>query len=370
MVRIAEKKLRAALTRELSKGFERLSLEGPGGEVWTIEAAEHPTTRAPVLVARGEDRQDVHDLAQLHELLLKLSRQGFVKHSYFLPGGRRLRLDARYGKVSEKQAELSSRPGTDPIRADNAFALLQAIGIMKSNGQISAKEAKKLKQINDFARVAEDVLGRIIRRPKGSGHDGVLRIVDAGCGNSYLSFVIAFLLRQSAQSFKLLGIDGRAELIERSRARSEVLGFAEFMEFRCGRIEDQEIEGELDLVMALHACDTASDEALELGLRGDAQAVLLVPCCQNEIFLQLGEGESWPALGRYSLYRREAAAALTDSLRGLVLEAFGYKVRVLEFTAALHTNKSLMIRAEKAHRPQIEARRAFEEACESYRAYA
>lgn len=373
MVKVAEGKLRKHIREQLGGAFERLVLEGRDGLTWTIQVEEHPETRAEVLLAEGEDRREVHPREQLAELLLRLTRQrGLVKHSYLFADGRRLRLDARYGRLKEQRLDAEaldklSGGRRDLLRPDNAGALLEAIGILKPSGVVSARERKKLKQINDFLRQAQPLLDKLINRPRAADADPTLRLVDLACGNSYLAFALAWELERRGHPYSILGVDSREDLVARSRARAEQLGIP----MRVLRADLRELEGGLaeaaggpvSLAVSLHACDTATDAALIAAVGAGAEAILAAPCCQNELFRQLEGAPS--LLCEQSLYRREFAATLTDALRAKALEARGYAVAVLEFTASLHTAKSLMIRAWRAHKPKPEAAQAFASACQA-----
>lgn len=362
--------LRKTLPRLLDDGFLRLVLESREEGAWIIEPDRHPETDTPVLVASHGDRKEVHPVTERDGLILRLSRAGFVKHTYVVDERRRVVLDARYGKAKEKvldDATLKKISGgrDDPLRPDNAGALLRELGLMTAKGTIPARGAKKLKQVNDFVRVLKPVIEKLRNRPRGTDEDPTLRFVDLACGNSYLAFVVARTLAELDRPWRGHGVDSRPELIERSRARAARLGF-DALEFECARLEDWSPKP-ADLAISLHACDTATDLALIRAVEVGAEAILVVPCCQNELFLQLDRDPPvFPELCRQSLYRRAFAATLTDALRALALEALGYKVKVLEFTAALHTTKALMIRARKVRGPCPERRREFTEACERH----
>lgn len=368
MVRIPEQKLKRQIRRYLSDTFKSLVLENGSGENWLLTLDRHPETGATVIVARHGERADVHPRDQLEDLMLRLSREGFVKHNYLVGKSTRVKVDARYGKAKIQELEETawkkvSGGRSDLIRPDNGGELLQAIGIMKANGSISAREHKKYKQINDFLRVSQPVLEKIVNRPRKSP-DFVLEVSDLACGNSYLSFVLEWYLQSRGWPHRVHGIDSREDVIARSRKRAEALSY-EFMSFECQTVRGS-AKRDCHLAVSLHGCDTATDEAIMKAVVSGAEALMVVPCCQNELFLQLEKASAFPELCKQSLYRREYATVLTDSLRALALEALGYKVKVLEFTAALHTSKSLMIRAEKARGPQSSLKRDFFQSCQKH----
>src|SRR5690606_19936875 len=212
---------------------------------------------------------------------------------------------------------------------DASADLLRHIGIMNPDGSISAKNAKKYKQINHFVELCRPVWTRLVAQ---GGSDRPLRVFDLGCGNSYLSFVLAEALRLEGIPLRLVGVDRRDDVIERSRARTEALGW-EHLQFRAQSIGDLdllELGGPPDLVVSLHACDTATDEALARAIQSGARAIFAAPCCQHELAEQLRDAPV-SALVRHGLFKQDYAALLTDALRAELVEAQGYRVDLLEF---------------------------------------
>lgn len=368
MVRIQEQKLKRQIRRYLSDSFKSLILENGSGENWLLTLDRHPETATTVIVARHGERTVVHPQDQLEEVLLRLSREGFIKHNYLVGTGTRIKVDARYGKAKVQQLEETawkkvSGGRDDLIRPDNGGDVLKAIGIMKENGSISAREHKKYKQINDFLRVCKPVLDKIVNRPRKTA-DFTLEVSDLACGNSYLAFVLAWYLQSLKLRHHVHGVDARQDVIDRSIKRAQDLEYSE-MSFEVASVRES-ADRDCHLAVSLHGCDTATDEAMMKAVAAGAEALMIVPCCQNEVFLQLEKASAFPELCKQSLYRRAYATVLTDSLRALALEALGYKVKVLEFTAALHTSKSLMIRAEKARGPQPKLKKEFLLSCQKH----
>jgi SAM-dependent methyltransferase len=242
------------------------------------------------------------------------------------------------------------------LRPDASAPLLRIIGIMNADGTISADSAKKYKQVNHFVELCRPVWERLIaQRPASAA--APLRVLDLGCGNGYLGFVLAEALR-------LHGVDRRADVIEQCRARAQALGY-EGLSFQEASIDEVDLAatplaaaglGDTpDLVVALHACDTATDDALALAVRAGASSILAAPCCQHELAEQLQHAEGAeqaapvPALLRHSILRKDYAAGLTDALRVELLEACGYHVDAIEFVGSQHTPKNLLLRAHRRH---------------------
>ncbi len=288
------------------------------------------------------------------------AQAGMVKHTYVLDARRRVQVDARHGRPTLRTLDEASvrkvMGGKDrPLRPDTSDALLREIGIMNADGSISASRARKYKQVNHLAELCRPTWERLVAQARG---DRVLRILDLACGNAYLSFVLADVLRRAGVALRLHGVDVREDVVARSRTRAVTLAMAE-LSFAQASIRDAEASAELalggvpDLVVALHACDTATDEALALAIAWGTPAVLCVPCCQHELAGQLGEHDPAiapvPALLQHGLLRGAYADLLTDSLRVELLQACGYDVTVLEFVASTHTPKNLLLRAHRRH---------------------
>ncbi|MBL9105037.1 MAG: methyltransferase [Myxococcales bacterium] len=197
------------------------------------------------------------------------------------------------------------------------------------------------------------------RRPAGPR---LLRVLDLACGNAYLSFVLAESLRLAGVPLRLHGVDVRDDVVARSRQRAAELGMPH-LSFARATIAEAEasapatLGGAPDIVLALHACDTATDEALALAIRLGAPAILSVPCCQHELAGQLAARPAGdpsalapsPALLRHGLLRGAYADLLTDALRVELLEACGYDVAVVEFVGSEHTAKNILLRAHRRH---------------------
>lgn len=234
-----------------------------------------------------------------------------------------------------------------------SVSLLKALHILTNNGGLNADSRRKLKQVQHLAKLVKPAIDEALKEKD----QPVL--ADLGAGKSYLGFILYDLYLRPAGRGKVVAVEARAELIETAK---KIAGESDFkrMEFVLGRIADSQI-GAVDIVTALHACDTATDEAILFALRHQARFVALVPCCQAEVARAL-EGIKGPLdqLWRHPIQRREFGAHLTNVLRGLYLEAHGYKVRVTEFTGFEHTQKNEMIFAERHQRANPRARAAFE----------
>lgn len=234
-----------------------------------------------------------------------------------------------------------------------SVALLKALHILTHNGGLNADSRRKLKQVQHLAQLIKPAI------------DGALAekdqpvLADLGAGKSYLGFILYDLYFAPAGRGQVIAVEARADLIETAKKIAAESGFVR-MEFAQGRIANAEL-GPVDIVTALHACDTATDEAILFALKHEAKYVALVPCCQAELARQLEDVKGpLDQLWRHGIQRREFGAHLTNVLRGLYLEAHGYKVRVTEFTGFEHTQKNEMIFAERHQRSNPRARTEFE----------
>jgi SAM-dependent methyltransferase len=185
-----------------------------------------------------------------------------------------------------------------------------------------------------------------------------IRVVDAGCGKAYMSLALVAYGREVGTRVELVGLDTNASVIETVRGLAAELGYDE-ARFEATAIADWQNDEPIDLLVSLHACDQATDEAIAAGVRLGAEAIVVAPCCQHELAGQLAAREK-DGLLRHGLLLARQADLLTDALRAAALEVEGYRVEVIEFVDSEHTPKNVMLRAERSPSPS-RARRAAEE---------
>jgi hypothetical protein len=234
---------------------------------------------------------------------------------------------------------------------EKSIPLLQALHILTREGALNADSRRKLNQVLHLTQLLRPALESLLREP----NEPVL--ADLGAGKSYLGFILYDLVLGPAGRGRVVGVEAREKLVESSQALATGSGF-ERMQFIASRIVKATIPGgRVDMVTALHACDTATDDAIRFALRHDAKTIALVPCCQAEV-ARLLESETGPLrqLWRHPIQRREFGAHVTNVIRGLVLEAHGYKVRVTELTGLEHSMKNELILAERHQRSNTQAR--------------
>ena len=230
---------------------------------------------------------------------------------------------------------------------------LVELGVMTPDGAVRKSRYDKFRQVNRFLELVDDVVPSL--RPTGT-----LRVVDFGCGKSYLTFAIHHLLTVlRGRDVEIVGLDLKEDVIAACAALAEQSG-ATGLRFERGDIAGFDAEEEVDLVVSLHACDTATDEALAQGVRWEADVILAAPCCQKEAYRQLESSLLAPLL-RHGLAKERFAALVTDALRAQLLELAGYRTQLVEFVDLEHTAKNVLIRAVKGKPAGDEARRAYEE---------
>ena len=213
--------------------------------------------------------------------------------------------------------------------------------------------AAKRRQVDAFLRALAATLPDPVPSP--------LRVVDLGCGNAYLTFAAYRYLTGRGTEVDLVGVDVREDQRRRNTALAEALSYADRVRFVAGTIADAAVEPPPDVVLALHACDTATDEALARAVRWRARWVLAAPCCHHDIAAQL-RGRPAPApyeaLTRHGILRERFADTLTDALRASLLRLHGYRVDVVEFVDSAHTPRNLLLRARRTDAPTTPEQRA------------
>lgn len=239
-------------------------------------------------------------------------------------------------------------PSANPRKSE---PLLKALHILTRDGALNADSRRKLTQVLHLTQLLKPAIEAMLKE----SDDPML--ADLGAGKSYLGFILYDLLIGPAGKGRVIGVETRDKLVETSRALAAQSGF-DRIEFMLSSIAEANLPGgKADMVTALHACDTATDDAIRFALRHEAKHVALVPCCQAEVARLLdGHQGAMRQLWRHPIQRREFGAHLTNVIRGLVLEAHGYKVRVTEFTGLEHTMKNELILAERHQRSNAQAR--------------
>ncbi|MCI7795382.1 MAG: SAM-dependent methyltransferase [Lachnospiraceae bacterium] len=283
-------------------------------------------------------------------------------------------LCSKKGKVSVKRKKKSTKAGENAagevlenawkqglshnrkkhyiLEEGKAVPFLVDLGVQTKDGKTVNSRYDKFRQINRFLEFIEDVLPKLDK-----SRESV--IIDFGCGKSYLTFAMYYYLRElKGYPVRIIGLDLKEDVIKKCNELARRYGY-EKLSFYTGDIASYEGVDHVDMVVTLHACDTATDYALEKAVRWGASVILSVPCCQHELNGQMESGLLDP-LFRYGIIKERMAALCTDALRAEILEACGYRTQILEFIDMEHTPKNLLIRAvkqggAKENRREIEA---------------
>jgi SAM-dependent methyltransferase len=234
---------------------------------------------------------------------------------------------------------------------DPADPVLQAIGISDHRGQVKPSRNAKYRQVEEFLRILEATVGSALAAGQlpVPGTRAPLRVVDLGCGNAYLTFAaFAYLTRVRGLPVRMIGVDVRAQSRRHNENLAAELGFAQELTFVEGTIAEADPGERPDVVLALHACDTATDEALARAVRWRAPVVLAAPCCHHDLQRQLRGAEPpgpYRLVLQHGILRERLADVLTDTLRAALLRRHGYRVDVVEFVASRHTPRNVLLRA-------------------------
>ncbi len=210
------------------------------------------------------------------------------------------------------------------------------LGVMDIDGTVFKNKYDKFKQINKYLEVMESSLKKLDLSKE-------IRIVDFGSGKAYLTFALYwYLVKRLGVDVQIVGLDLKKNVIELCNNIANELGYKK-LSFKLGDIKGYSEFDEVDVVMTLHACNTATDDAIVKAIKWNAKLIMIVPCCQQEIFKQINSKVMAPLM-KHGTIKERIAALTTDSLRGQLLEALGYKVDIFEFIETEHTPKNLVIR--------------------------
>ncbi len=255
-------------------------------------------------------------------------------------------------KIDRKDVREELLPGA-------SVQLMKELHLLTRDGDLNADARRKLKQINHLIGRLRPALDDVLARYP----DPI--IIDAGAGNGYLGFLIVELILKPAGRGLLYAVESRPDLVNRARERAQRLGLGARLKVVGAELEHSELPERAHLVVALHACDTATDDALVIALEKNADHVAVVPCCQAEVAEQLRlhppEAPGMAALAQHAWHRRELGSHLTNVIRALVLESKGYKVTVTELVGLEHSLKNELILGKRVQRFDARAEQALSE---------
>lgn len=240
------------------------------------------------------------------------------------------------GKGSFERTLAHDRSKERLLDASDPFLI--EVGISDHKGVVKPSMQDKYRQVEEFLRILEPALPEAKEK---------LSIVDLGCGHAYLTFATHQYLRKAGIDAKVIGVDVRENSRDRNNKIAQKLGIPDSIEFRAEEISDTAIKS-ADIAIALHACDTATDDAIAWGVINNVPLLLIAPCCHHDLQTQMQEiPEPWPMLTRHGIMRERLGDLLTDSFRTQILKLLGYRVDAIEFIGGEHTPRNLMIRATK-----------------------
>ncbi|MFM8965787.1 MAG: class I SAM-dependent methyltransferase, partial [Actinomycetota bacterium] len=215
--------------------------------------------------------------------------------------------------------------------------IFKALGIASSSGELIPRQADKYRQVDDFLKIIDSSLDQLAEKE--------IQVVDLGCGNAYLTFAVHRYLSLKGKAVRVVGVDNKPESRTRNTSISKSLGKSTQIEFIASDIANYPIK-KTDLVIALHACDTATDDALAWAIKSEAKVILVSPCCHHDLNKRIKPaGQEWEPIFRNGIVKERFADLLTDSLRAELLRINGYKADIVEFVSIDHTPRNLMIRA-------------------------
>ena len=260
-------------------------------------------------------------------------------------------LTCKYKKAGQLkvQRDLShNRTKKYIIQEGKPVAFMIDLGVMGQDGNIIRTRYDKFRQINRFLEYIEDILPKLDKERE-------LTIIDFGCGKSYLTFAMYYYLKElKGYNIRIIGLDLKADVIEHCNELRTRYGYDK-LDFYVGDIATYKDVDKVDMVVTLHACDTATDYALAKAVKWGAEVILSVPCCQHEANRTIKSDILSPVMD-YGILKERMAAIVTDAARAKLLTANGYDTQILEFIDMEHTPKNLLIRAVKSSKEDISAR--------------
>ncbi len=296
--------------------------------------------------------RDLHLMTAKGDLHVRVTRKGHVMATR----------SAEMDRVVKVQPH--DRVKKTPLTSFDSAALLRVIGLADGEGKIRASMRGKYDQVNEFLKVVEDVLkGERVEKgemgEKVEGGEKTFTVVDCGCGKAYLTLALYFYLTQTLgmANVRVIGVDRRNDVIASATKMAEQLDLVGKVVFAEADLMSFDISSlgfeRADMVISLHACDTATDEALAKGVEWKARYIVSAPCCQHELQKSIGPDANSPFAGvlRHGILRERLCDILTDSFRAMILRILGFKTQVVEFVSPDATARNILLRAEFGVKP-------------------
>ena len=293
--------------------------------------------------------RDLHLITAKGDLHVRVTRKGHVMAT------RSAEMD-RPAKVLPHD-----RVKKTPLMSFDSAALLRVIGLADGDGKIRASMRGKYDQVNEFLKVIEDV----VKGESGKAKDEPFTIVDCGYGKAYLTLALYFFLTQTLKfpAVRVIGVDRREDVIAAAKKMAQQLDVADQVQFVAAELSTFDIRrsasdpqlSRVDMVISLHACDTATDEALAKGVEWKSRYIVSAPCCQHELQKTLGQtgadARAFAGVLRHGILRERLCDILTDAFRAMILRILGFKTQVVEFVSPDATARNILLRAEYGVKP-------------------
>lgn len=295
-----------------------------------------------------EDEAVKRILSYMEEFKQLQMTAGMKDYTVLVSKKEKISVQAKKRKDEAVKVDLSHNKNKRYILEEGkAVPFLQDLGVMTAEGKIVRTKFDKFRQINRFLEFIEDILPQLDKERE-------MTILDFGCGKSYLTFAVYYYLHElKGYDIRIIGLDLKEDVIAHCAKLAKEYGY-EKLTFLKGDIADYEGVDAVDMVVTLHACDTATDYALAKAVGWNAKVILSVPCCQHELNAQIYNEDLAPVMD-YGLLKERMAALVTDGLRAKYLEREGYETQILEFIDMAHTPKNILIRAVKKHKKNEKA---------------
>lgn len=294
------------------------------------------------VIHKNLDKQDsINELKSLFDTTFKQGNIFTKDKDIQILISKKFKVTILNSKPTKNQTSLEHNRNKDYLLTDNKpIDFLIELGVMNQNGKVISKKYDKFKQINRFLEMIDDIIPNLKTNKR-------LNIIDFGCGKSYLTFAVYYYLKIIKNlDINIIGLDLKQDVIDNCNQLANKLNY-ENLKFYTGNIENYITDTNIDMVITLHACDTATDAALEKAIKWNCDVILSVPCCHHELNSQIKNDTLNPML-KYGILKERFAALATDAIRANLLEISGYKVQLLEFIDMEHTPKNILIRATKS----------------------
>ncbi len=303
---------------------------------------------AAIISAFPQKLKQINIFSHNKEIGLKCSKSGkLLKNSRIVTGGETA------NKTTSNQAKGHNRQKNYILREGTVIPPLVDMGVFTKEGKVVASMYDKFKQINRFIELVDDVLK--------NHNKETINIVDFGCGKSYLTFILYYyLVELKGKKANIVGLDLKEDVIRNCNQTAKKYGY-DSLEFKLGDINGYKSDMPVDMVVTLHACDTATDYALYNAVNWNATYIMSVPCCQHEVNKSIASDALAPMM-KYGIIKERTAALATDALRGVMLESCGYKTQLLEFVDLAQSPKNILIRAVKANISKEKKEKSLQEA--------